>query len=47
VEETEPHPVPHCELQLPVVFIVVALGMLLGLEKMLADLCKEGIAIAQ
>jgi hypothetical protein len=42
-----PHPIPQHELQLLVEVVVLALGMLLGLEKTLANLHEEGIAIAQ
>ena len=38
VKDTEPHPIAHHELQVPMGVIVVALGELLGLKKTLANL---------
>ena len=40
VEKSEQHPCAHVELYLAMVLIVVALGVLLGLKKTLANLLK-------
>ena len=47
VKKTEPHPVTHHELQLTVMVIVVAFGVLLCLEKTLVDLHQESVTVAQ
>jgi hypothetical protein len=43
VEEVEPHPVPHRELQLSVVVVVVALRMLLEPEKPLTNSTRKAL----
>lgn len=43
----EPHLVTHRELQFSVVVVIVPLGVLLVLEKMLANLRKEGVVVMQ
>jgi len=47
VEEAEPDPIADRKLQLAVVLVVVVLGVLLGLEKVLADVGEEGVAIME
>jgi hypothetical protein len=47
VKETETDPITHRKLQLTVVIIIVAFGVLFNVEKTLADLRKEGVAIAE
>lgn len=45
MEETEPHPIPHRKLELVMVGVVVALGVLLNLEKTLANLHEEVVVV--
>ena len=47
VEKSEQHPCAHVELHLAMVLIVVALGVLLGLKKTLANLLQERVAVPQ
>lgn len=45
MSKTEPCPVIHRELQFSVAVVIVPLGVLLGLEKTLANLRKEGAMV--
>jgi len=47
VEEAEPDPIADRKLQLAVVLVVVVLSVLPGLEKSLADVGEEGIAVTE
>jgi hypothetical protein len=47
VEEAKPDPIPDRKLQLAVVLVVVVLSVLLRLEKTLADVGEEGIAVTE
>ena len=47
VEEAEPDPIADRKLQLAVVLVVVVLSVLLRLEKTLADVGEEGIAVTE
>jgi len=47
VEEAELDPIANRKLQLAVVLVVVVLGVLPGLEKALADVGEEGVAITE
>jgi hypothetical protein len=42
--EMKPNPIPHRELKLMMLVVVVALAVLLSLEKMFASLHEEDIA---
>jgi hypothetical protein len=41
------HPCPHVELHLAMMLVVVPLGVLLRLEKTLANLLQERVTISQ
>ena len=47
MKDAEPHPIAHCKLQGPMVAVVVALGIFLGLEEAFAHLSQEGVAILE
>ena len=47
VEKSDQHPCALVELHLAMVLIVVALGVLLGLKKTLANLLQERVAVPQ
>jgi len=47
VEEAELDPIANRKLQLAVVLVVVVFGVLPGLEKALADVGEEGVAITE
>jgi hypothetical protein len=46
MEKSEQHPCAHVELHLMMALIVVALGVLLGLKKTLANLRQERVAVS-
>ena len=47
MKDVEPHPITHCKLQGAMVAVIVALGILLGLEKAFAHLSQEGVVILE
>ena len=47
VQQAKLDPVTHRELQLAVMSVVVVLGVLTSLEKMLAEVGEEGVAVAE
>ena len=47
MKNAEPHPITHRKLQGAMVAVVVALSILLGLEKAFAHLSHEGVSIRE